>query len=53
MALTTVLNVKNYSMIALNHMVGSRNVDFGLRTTELKLNIDQDIHGNKKAYEIP
>ena len=33
--LTTVLNVNNYSTIALNHIVGSRNVDFKLRTTEL------------------
>ena len=33
--LTTVLNVNTYSTIALNHMVGSRNVDFILQTMEL------------------
>ena len=33
----TILNVNNYSMITLNNMVGSWNVDFGI-----ELNIDQD-----------
>ena len=42
MPLTTVLNVNNYSAIELNHMVGSQNADFGLRTTELNYSVDID-----------
>ena len=43
MALTTVLNVNNYSAIALIPIIGPWNVDLRLHTTELKLDIDQDI----------
>ena len=48
MPLTTVFNVNNYSTIALNPVIRSGNVDLGLRTTVLKLDIVQDIVTLKK-----
>ena len=36
-------------MIALNPVIGSRNGDCGLRTTELKLVIYQDIATSKQT----
>ena len=42
-AVNNSFNCKQVSTIALNPIFGFRNVDCGLRTTELKLDIDQDI----------
>ena len=46
-----VLIVNNYSTIALNHMVGLRNVNFGLRTAELNWILTKINHCNTVNFK--